>query len=86
MPVNAVKIDSTLTKQWASESGKRIIRSIIGLAGSLGLSVIAQGIENREQQGVLSQWGCEAGQGRFYTEAIPTGEVDAWIFDNNIVE
>ena len=86
MPINSVKIDFTLTRQWGSDAGRRLIRSVIGLATSMGLSVIAEGIESQTQQDLLSQWGCQAGQGWLYTEAIPSAEVEGWTFPSHVVK
>lgn len=48
-----------------------IARAIIGLAGSLGIEVIAEGIEAPEQAVRLQQLGCRLGQGFYYSKAIP---------------
>ncbi|MCL4496347.1 MAG: bifunctional diguanylate cyclase/phosphodiesterase [Firmicutes bacterium] len=80
MPLNTIKIDSTVTRQWHSDSGRRLIQSIIGLARPMGLAVVAEGVESAAQQNVLRQWGCEAGQGWFYSAAIPAGDVAGWTF------
>ena len=52
------------------------MRAILALAGSLGMQVIAEGIETQEQHDALVQLGCEFGQGFFYARPQPAS---VWI-------
>jgi diguanylate cyclase (GGDEF)-like protein/PAS domain S-box-containing protein len=54
-----------------------IIRSIVGLAHNLGLRVIAEGIEDREQVHALTLLGCEYGQGYHFSRPLPPSEIEA---------
>jgi diguanylate cyclase (GGDEF)-like protein/PAS domain S-box-containing protein len=65
-PVDIVKIDrSFVAGMGASPVDGAVLRSMIGLAGNLGLLTIAEGIERPEQFAGLNAMGCQAGQG-FY--------------------
>jgi diguanylate cyclase len=59
-----------------------IVRSTVALAHSLGLPVIAEGIERRDQLRHLRSLGCEFGQGYLFSPALEAGEMrsllEAW--------
>lgn len=64
LPLDYLKIDSGLTGDISgSEKDQVVVRSIISMAHSLGLSVIAEGVETEEQLALLSDQGCEFYQG-----------------------
>jgi predicted signal transduction protein with EAL and GGDEF domain len=56
-----------------------IARSIISLSRSLRLSVIAEGVETREQQESLARMGCHAIQGHLFSPALPLDKFDLWL-------
>jgi EAL domain-containing protein (putative c-di-GMP-specific phosphodiesterase class I) len=60
-----------------SDAQARLARAIVDLAHSLGIEVIAEGIESRHQADVLNQLGCLAGQGFHYSPPLPADEVTA---------
>ena len=78
-PVDALKIDrsfvSTITHP--EEGDDVIVRSTVALAHSLGLPVIAEGIECRDQLRRLRSLGCEFGQGYLFSPALDAGEMRA---------
>jgi EAL domain-containing protein (putative c-di-GMP-specific phosphodiesterase class I) len=53
-----------------------IVRTIIAMAHSLGLSVIAEGVATKEQQQRLLNKGCTHYQGYLYSKPIPINEFD----------
>ena len=53
--------------------------SIIGLAHSLGLTVIAEGVERIEQVERLRELGCEQGQGIYFAPPLTAGELMSWL-------
>ena len=53
---------------------------VIGMASSLGLSVIAEGVETTQQEAVLSRLGCDEVQGYLYGRAMPAEEISQrWV-------
>jgi EAL domain-containing protein (putative c-di-GMP-specific phosphodiesterase class I) len=54
-----------------------IVSSTVGLSKQLGLSVIAEGIENRATADLLVSMGCEEGQGYFFGKPMPVGAFEA---------
>src|SRR5258707_3519843 len=70
-PVDALKIDRSFVASISGTSGSEVIvRSTIALAHSLGLHVIAEGIEAPIQLQRLRTLGCEYGQGYFFSPPI----------------
>jgi diguanylate cyclase (GGDEF)-like protein len=75
-PIQRLKIDRTLTGEIATSPGDAaMVAALIALAHSLGLSVVAVGIENQEQLAGLLKHGCEGGQGHLFSPAIPADRV-----------
>lgn len=68
MPFDQLKIDRSFVREILNNpNDATIARSIIGLADSLGLEVIAEGVENEDQYAFLKQAGCRAFQGYFFS-------------------
>lgn len=56
-----------------------IARMIIELAHTLGMEVIAEGVETREQAELLKEMGCDMAQGYHFAKPLPPGEVAAFL-------
>jgi diguanylate cyclase (GGDEF)-like protein/PAS domain S-box-containing protein len=77
-PGDTLKIDRAFVASMIERAESQVIvRSIVNLAHSLGLRVIAEGIENGDQMSALSGLGCEYGQGFFLARPLPGDEVEA---------
>jgi diguanylate cyclase (GGDEF)-like protein/PAS domain S-box-containing protein len=77
-PVDALKIDrSFVASIESSGGGDVIVRSTIALAHSLGLRVIAEGIEQQCQLQRLRTLGCEYGQGFLFSRPLPVDDAEA---------
>ncbi len=77
-PVDIVKLDRSFVGGIGSSAADgAILRAMIGLAGSLGLMSIAEGIERAEQLAALNAMGCQAGQGFFISKPLEHDAVDA---------
>ena len=78
-PVDAIKIDQSFVQRFPAHiEDKAIIRSILFLARSLRLNVVAEGIETPEQAEALKTLGCQIGQG--YHFARPLSAQDTTLF------
>ena len=78
LPVDCVKIDRAFVTQ-AAKGGRdaAIVQAIVSLGHSLGLRVLAEGIETAEQLEFLSQQGCDEGQGYLFARPSPASGLGA---------
>ncbi|GAB3358347.1 MULTISPECIES: bifunctional diguanylate cyclase/phosphodiesterase [Giesbergeria] len=68
LPLSQLKIDSSFVRDLVSEPrAVAIVRTIVTLADSLGLQVIAEGVETQEQRDSLARNGCHAYQGYLFS-------------------
>jgi EAL domain-containing protein (putative c-di-GMP-specific phosphodiesterase class I) len=58
--------------------GEGLARAVIGLAASLSLRTVAEGIEHPAQAERLYALGCTRGQGYFYSPALPADQLEAY--------
>jgi diguanylate cyclase len=56
-----------------------IVRSIVTLAGALGLRVVAEGVENEGTWRLLRDAGCHVAQGWYYARPMPAEELSSWL-------
>jgi len=80
LPLEQLKIDQTFIRDIATDSSDRtIVRTIITLASSLGIDVIAEGVETAEQHKFLLDSGCLQYQGFLFSKALPIEEFEAML-------
>jgi diguanylate cyclase (GGDEF)-like protein/PAS domain S-box-containing protein len=71
-PIDALKIDQCFVRRLgASSESLAIVRAIITLASTLGIEVVAEGIETEQQKQQLQELACEKGQGYLFAAALP---------------
>ncbi len=76
-PVDTLKIDRTFVAGMERDiETHEIVRIIIMLAHSLGLKVVAEGIERQEQMAMLKNLGCELGQGYLFSKPVDSVSVE----------
>jgi diguanylate cyclase (GGDEF)-like protein/PAS domain S-box-containing protein len=77
-PLDGLKIDRSFVLELRADSDDAaIVGSTIGLSKQLGLSVIAEGIENRATADLLISMGCEEGQGYFFGRPMPAAAFES---------
>jgi diguanylate cyclase (GGDEF)-like protein/PAS domain S-box-containing protein len=95
LPLDSLKIDRSfvwkldtvwkLGKPTSSKqvgNGGEIVQTIISLARSLNLSVVAEGVETEGQRAVLETLGCDYGQGFLFAKPLPAGELEGLLSVN----
>jgi EAL domain-containing protein (putative c-di-GMP-specific phosphodiesterase class I) len=79
-PIDFVKIDQTFTDGLGTDDNDTaIVRATIALAQSLGISVVAEGVESEQQRDLLRELGCDFGQGYLFAKPIDAHEFDSLI-------
>jgi EAL domain-containing protein (putative c-di-GMP-specific phosphodiesterase class I) len=82
LPVSEVKIDrSFVMRMDVNEDDAAIVRSIIELAGALGLRTVAEGVETRDAWDRLAVYGCDVAQGWYLAKALPAEQATQWLID-----
>jgi len=82
LPVHAVKIDrSFLLEMERDPANGIIVRSTIELGHSLGLRVVAEGVETTAMRDTLAELGCDAGQGFLWSPAVPGADIQTTVRD-----
>jgi diguanylate cyclase (GGDEF)-like protein/PAS domain S-box-containing protein len=75
-PMRNLKIDRSFVLEAGTKSGLALLDAIVSMARSLGLSIVAEGIETEEQAKALEALGCEEGQGYLYWRPMTAAAVD----------
>ena len=80
LPLDQLKIDQSFVRDVLIDpNDAAIARTIVALAQSLGLGVIAEGVEAAAQRDFLASVGCHACQGYFYSHPIPLDEFERFV-------
>ena len=80
LPISELKIDRSFVRDLGiTPQSSAVVTAIIALARSLGLRVIAEGVENLRQMEVLHRLGCTVMQGFLFSKALPPDDLERWL-------
>ncbi|WP_409073571.1 putative bifunctional diguanylate cyclase/phosphodiesterase [Micromonospora chalcea] len=80
LPLSEVKVDRSFVLGMADDpDDAAIVRSMIELAGALGLRVVAEGVEDERTWRLLHAAGCDVAQGWFHARPMPAEDLVAWL-------
>jgi EAL domain-containing protein (putative c-di-GMP-specific phosphodiesterase class I) len=76
LPFSKLKIDAQFVRAMIDHrQSRKIVSAVIGLGRSLGLAVVAEGVEQAAEAEMLQEMGCELAQGFLFSPAVPASEV-----------
>ena len=80
LPLDKIKIDKSFVPDLLDDDDDAtIVRAIIQLGKSLGMQVIAEGVETAEQEAYIIAEGCHEGQGYYYSKPLPARELAVFL-------
>lgn len=81
--LDELKIDMSFLRHF-NERSRKIIKSIVVMAKTLGIHTLAEGAETEEQVDFLRTMGCEKIQGYFYNRPLPWQDIEQWMKEKKI--
>lgn len=78
-PLNKLKIDRSFIVDLEKRNGLPVVQGLVSLAHSMGLTVLAEGVETQRQQALLEACGCDELQGWVFSAALPDEELPAFL-------
>jgi PAS domain S-box-containing protein len=78
LPFDKIKVDASFVRSMGtSRDSRKIVGAVIGLGQSLGMPVVAEGVETQAQSQMLVQLGCDFGQGYLFSRPVPADAIPA---------
>jgi len=85
-PINAVKIDRSFIRDLDTSAGDAaIVGAVIGIARSLGLRVVAEGVETEDQMAFLQRRDCDEAQGFFFGRPVAADTLTAELLERPMI-
>ena len=85
-PIDKLKIDQSFVRDILDDPADlAITQAIIGLGHTLGLRIVAEGVELSDQQSLLQQAGCDELQGYLFGQPMPADQLQVWLEGRQIV-
>jgi EAL domain-containing protein (putative c-di-GMP-specific phosphodiesterase class I) len=83
LPIDEIKVDRSFVMNLATvASDAVIVRSTIDLAHNLGLTVVAEGVEDDVALRMLIEYGCDSAQGYLFSRPCPAAELTEWLTES----
>jgi diguanylate cyclase (GGDEF)-like protein len=84
-PIDTIKIDRSFVRDLPKDSEDRAIaQAIINMGKALGMTVVAEGVENAEQQAFLRTHACDEMQGFLFSKPVPAAQVPEFLYPPRI--
>jgi len=84
LPIDTLKVDRSFVMLMTNNNeNAEIVRTIVMLAKSLGMAVIAEGVETKEQMEILRELGCEYGQGYYFSKPLEPAQALKFVENMN---
>ncbi|SBS30677.1 Oxygen sensor protein DosP [Marinomonas aquimarina] len=83
LPVSQLKLDRSFVLPLPNKAYIEICLSTLSIGKKLGLSVVAEGVENTDQLEILEDLGCQVFQGYLFSKPLPEAEFENWFYHNH---
>jgi diguanylate cyclase (GGDEF)-like protein len=78
-PIDLVKIDRSFVRQMSGKGKKNIIETIVSMAHLLNMEIVAEGVETNNHFHYLNDYGCEYGQGYYFSKPLSAEDADIFL-------
>lgn len=86
LPIDIIKIDKSFIDDCAtSEKDHMIVRTIIQLGHNLGITITAEGIEDKDQLNILEREGCDKYQGYYFSKPVDNDQINTLLLNQRNV-
>jgi EAL domain-containing protein (putative c-di-GMP-specific phosphodiesterase class I) len=76
LPLQCLKIDQSFTRSMLQDpNAEKLTQAIVAMGNALKMTIVAEGVETREQMNWLLAHGCHIGQGYFFSPPVPPEDV-----------
>ena len=80
LPIDRLKIDRSFIRDIPADANDvALVEAIVGMSHTLGLQIVAEGVETEDQLALLQKLGCEFGQGYLFSRPLPADELALWL-------
>ena len=83
LPINELKIDKSFVRDiLVDEQDRKMVEGIINLCKNLGIPVVAEGVETKEQAAILTQYKCDMLQGYYFARPMDKASLKQYLLDH----
>ena len=87
LPIDELKLDRSFVLPMTDDArAAALVASIIDLAHSLGLRMVAEGVETDVAYAALTRLGCDQAQGYHMSRPLPAAQLDHWLSNRHVID